>query len=117
MQETVETPLLHVADANSLQIALLHAAPVPQFSHTRFIQLFITALHGGEERVGRRVLVHDPANRVSGPTTSALLRQRFGAKSTEFGRVWAEVLREIASIHAAWAEVYRAEAAGSIRVQ
>ena len=32
-------------------------------------------------------------------------------------KIWAEVLRDIASIHAAWAEVSRAEDAGSIRVQ
>ena len=52
-----------------------------------------------------------------GPTASADLRQKFAVESTGFGRLWAEVLCEIASIHAVWAEVSRAEDAGSIRVQ
>jgi hypothetical protein len=63
----------------------------------------------GRESTWRRGLIE--------PTTSADLRQRFGVKSMEFGRFWAEVSREIASIDAAWAEVSRAEDAGSIRVQ
>ena len=63
----------------------------------------------GRESTGRRVLIE--------PTTSADLRQRFGVESMEFGTFWAEVSREIVSIHAVWAEVRRAEDAGSLRVQ